>query len=184
MSHNTALLLIDIQRGLDDPRHGTRNNPGAEKRIAELLAVWRKSGKPVIHAQHMSVEPQSTLRPELPGNAFKPEAMPIAGEPIFQKHVSSAFIGTDLEAYLRTNGITDLIVVGLTTEHCVSSTVRTAGNLGFNVTVVDDATAAFGYVGPDGIHYSGDLLHRTALASLNGEFAEVKNSRDILGRAG
>jgi nicotinamidase-related amidase len=183
LASNTALLLIDIQQGLDDPRHGSRNNPDAEKRIAELLAAWRESSRPVIHVQHMSVEPQSTLRPGLPGNDFKPEAMPIAGEPVFQKQVSSAFIGTDLESHLRANGITDLVVIGLTTEHCVSSTVRMAGNLGFNVTVVDDATAAHGYVGPDGIHYSGDLLHRTALASINGEFAAVRSTKEILAGA-
>jgi nicotinamidase-related amidase len=181
MSSRTALLLIDIQQGLDDPDLPPRNNPDAEKRIAELLAAWRANRRPVIHVQHMSVEPKSTLRPELPGNAFKPEAEPIAGEPVFQKTVSSAFIGTDLEAYLRANGITDLVVVGLTTEHCVSSTVRTAGNLGFNVTVVDDATAAFDTVGPDGKLYSGELMHLTALASLNEEFARVRSTRAMLG---
>lgn len=176
-----ALLLIDVQQGLDDPRFPPRNNPDAEKRIAELLATWRANGWPVIHVQHMSVEPGSTLRPELPGNAFKPEAAPIAGEPIFRKTVSSPFIGTGLESHLRLNGITDLVVAGLTTEHCVSSTVRTAGNLGFNVTVVDDATAAFDTVGPDGKLYSGELMHRTALASLNEEFASVRSTKDILG---
>jgi nicotinamidase-related amidase len=178
-----ALLLIDIQQGLDDPKYGARNNPEAEHRVAELLAAWRGSGRPVIHVQHMSTEPASTLRPELPGNAFKLEAQPIAGEPVFQKRVSSPFIGTDLEKHLRTNGITDVVVVGLTTEHCVSSTVRTAANLGFNVTVVNDATAAFDKVGPDGQFYSGDLMHRTALASLNEEFAAVRSTKDILAEA-
>jgi nicotinamidase-related amidase len=180
LSSNTALLLIDIQQGLDDPRHGSRNNPDAEKRIAELLAAWRASGRPVIHVQHMSTEPGSTLRPELPGNAFKPEAQPVAGEAIFRKQVSSPFIGTDLEKHLRANGITDVVVVGLTTEHCVSSTVRTSANLGFNVIVVDDATAAFDTVGPDGTLYGGDLMHRTTLASLNEEFATVRSTKDIL----
>lgn len=181
ISSRAALLLIDIQQGFDDPRFPPRNNPDAEKRIAELLTAWRAAGRPVIHVQHMSVEPQSTLRPELPGNAFKPEAAPVASEPVFQKTVSSAFIGTDLESHLRANGITDIVVAGLTTEHCVSSTVRTAGNLGFNVIVVDDATAAFDTVGPDGKLYSGELMHRTALASLNEEFAMVRTTKDVLG---
>jgi nicotinamidase-related amidase len=181
---NTALLVIDVQQGLDDPALPRRNNPGAEKRIAELIAAWRTNGRPVIHVQHMSVEPKSTLRPELPGNAFKREAEPAAGEPVFQKTVSSAFIGTDLERHLRDNAITDLIVVGLTTEHCVSSTVRTAGNLGFNVIVVEDATAAFDTIGPDGKLYSGELMHRTALASLNEEFAVVKSTRKVLAEFG
>lgn len=183
LSSRAALLLIDIQQGLDDPRYGARNNPDAEKRIADLLAAWRASGRPVIHVQHMSLRPESALRPELPGNAFKPEATPIDGEPVFRKNVNSAFIGTDLEAHLRANGIGELVIAGLTTDHCVSSSVRMAANLGFSVTVVADATAAFDAVGPDGNHYSGELMHRTALASLNGEFASVRNTKEILAAA-
>ncbi|HJU68987.1 MAG TPA: cysteine hydrolase family protein [Gemmatimonadaceae bacterium] len=177
---STALLLIDVQQGLDDPRWGTRNNPHAEQRIADLLAAWRASGRPVIHVQHLSLEPHSPLRAELPGNAFKAEALPRDGEPVFQKHVNSAFIGTDLENYLRTNGIDALVMVGITTDHCVSSTARMAGNLGFRVIVVEDATATFERRGPDGLHYSADVMHGAALASLHGEFATVQRARDVL----
>ena len=175
-----ALLLIDVQQGLDDPRWGTRNNPDAEQRIADLLAAWRATAQPVIHVQHSSLEPRSPLREDAPGHAFKVEALPMAGEPVFHKHVNSAFIGTDLEAHLRANGIESLVVVGITTDHCVSTTARMAGNLGFAVTVVEDATATFERRGPDGTHYSADLMHRVALASLHGEFATVRKAQDIL----
>jgi nicotinamidase-related amidase len=184
LSSDTALLVIDVQQGFDNPRWGARNNPDAEKRIADLLAAWRATGRPVIHVQHLSLEPQSTLREDAPGHAFKSEALPIADEPVFQKHVNSGFIGTDLEAHLRANGIKELVVVGLTTDHCVSSTTRMAGNLGFAVTVVEDATATFERRGPDGTHYSADLMHGAALASLNGEFATVRSAQDILSAVG
>lgn len=177
---SAALLLVDVQQGLDDPRWGARNNPDAERRIAELLAAWRAAGRPVIHVQHLSLEPRSPLRADAPGHAFKAEAFPRAGEPVFRKHVNSAFIGTGLEAHLRANGIEALVVVGLTTDHCVSTTVRMAGNLGFAVTVVEDATATFERRGPDGTHYGADVMHRVALASLHGEFAAVRSARDVL----
>lgn len=180
LSSGAALVIIDVQTGLDDPKYGERNNPDAEQRMADLLAAWRISGQPVIHVQHLSLEPQSPLREGEPGNAFKDEVLPMPGEPIFRKHVNSAFIGTDLEAYLRTNGIDSLVVVGLTTDHCVSTTARMAGNLGFAVTLVEDATATFERLGPDGAHYSADIMHRAALASLHGEFATVRSTEDIL----
>jgi nicotinamidase-related amidase len=91
-----ALLVVDVQQGLDDPRWGARNNPGAERRISELLAAWRQAKWPIVHVQHMSQQPDSPLRPDLPGNAFKPEAMPQTGEAVIQKTVNSAFIGTRL----------------------------------------------------------------------------------------
>jgi nicotinamidase-related amidase len=183
-SSGPALLLVDVQQGLDDPRWGARNNPQAEQRIADLLAAWRVTGRPVIHVQHLSLRPQSPLRADAPGHAFKVEALPMADEPVFRKHVNSAFIGTDLEAHLRANGIDSLVVVGITTDHCVSSTARMAGNLGFAVTVVEDATATFERRGPDGTHYSADLMHRAALASLHGEFATVRSARDVLAALG
>lgn len=180
MSSPAALLVIDVQQGLDDPKYGQRNNPEAERRIADLLAAWRGAGHPVIHVQHLSLEPNSPLRQDRPGHALKAEALPIAGEPVFQKHVNSAFIGTELEAYLRKRGIESLVVTGLTTDHCVSTTVRMAGNLGFGVTLVEDATATFERHGPDGSHYSADLMHAAALASLHGEFATVRSAREVL----
>jgi nicotinamidase-related amidase len=183
LSSRTALLLIDVQQGLDDPRWGARNNPDAERRIADLLAAWRATGRPIIHVQHLSLEPHSPLRGDAPGHAFKVEAMPRDNEPVFRKHVNSAFIGTDLEAHLRANGIESLVMAGITTDHCVSSTARMAGNLGFTVTVVEDATATFERRGPDGAHYSADLMHRAALASLHGEFAMVRTAEEILAAA-
>lgn len=179
-AESPALLLIDVQQGFDEPGWGIRNNPEAERRIADLLAAWRAEGLPVLHVQHMSTGPTSPLRPGLPGNAFKPEALPAAGEPVFRKTVNSAFIGTDLEAHLRKAGIRRLAVAGLTTDHCVSTTVRMAANLGFEVVVVDDATATFDRTGPDGTRHSAEEMHRTALASLHGEFAEVRSTDDLL----
>ena len=137
-----ALILIDVQEGLDDPCLGGRNNPDAEQNMARLLAAWRRRGWPIFHIQHMSTEPDSPLRPELPGNAIKRIVAPQGQEPVIQKRVNSAFIGTDLQGRLTEAGIHSLVLAGLTTDHCVSSTARLlrlrsartrmAGDLGFS----------------------------------------------------
>ncbi len=170
-----ALVPIDIQQGLDDEAYygGRRNNPAFEENVARLLGAARTVGAAIVHLKHNSTEPQSPLRPGHPGNAFKPEAEPQPGEPVFEKTVNSGFIGTDLEARLRAAGVTEIMAFGLTTEHCVSTTVRMAGNLGFRVCLVGDACAAFPKVAPDGRRLDAELVHDTHLASLHGEFADV-----------
>lgn len=173
-------MLIDVQQGFDDPLWGPRNNPQAEANIARLLKAWRLARAPVLHVRHDSRYPDLPLHPDHPGNAFKPEARPLPGEPVFIKHVNSAFIGTDLEAHLRREGIRELVLVGLTTDHCVSTTARMGANLGFSILVVEDATATFDRINAHGEVYPADLVHRVNLASLHGEFARVIDTRTVL----
>ncbi len=177
---NAALLVIDVQQGLDHPKYGRRNNPDAEANIARLLAAWRGAAWPVVHVQHLSTSPDSPLHPDAPGCEIKPEAAPSDGEPLFQKRVNGAFIGTDLEPYLRERGIASLVVVGLTTDHCVSSTARMAGDLGFETYVVDDATAAFDREGYDGRRFLAEDVHAISLVNLHGEFATIVSTADVL----
>jgi nicotinamidase-related amidase len=177
-----ALIVIDVQQGLDEPVWGTRNNPDAEANIARLLAAWRSAGAPIYHVHHNSVRPTSPLRPGQPGNAFKPEALPLAGEPVFEKTVNSAFIGTGLEQRLRDDGIERVVIAGLTTNHCVESSARMAANLGFDTWVVSDATATHDRTGPDGVHYSAETIHGVSLASLHGEFATVVDTAAVVGQ--
>ena len=176
----TTLLLVDLQRGFDDPRWGRRNNPCLEDRAAALLRQWRAARRPIVHVRHMSSEPSSPLRPGQPGNEPKPETAPLAGEAVIEKRVNSAFIGTSLEADLRRAGCCGLVIVGLTTNHCVSTTARMAGNLGFATWVVSDATAAFDRVGPDGVAHRAEDIHAIALSDLHGEFATVVDTRAVM----
>ena len=179
----TALVIIDVQAGLDAAEHGKRNNPDAEANIAKLLAEWRKLSAPVVHVKHNSTEKNSTLRPGQPGNEIKDSVKPLANEMLFEKTVNSAFIGTGLEKYLNDLGICDLVITGLTTDHCVSTSVRMAANLGFNVWLVGDATATFERQSYDGTVYSAEQMHEINLASLNGEFCIVVKSSAVLARA-
>lgn len=176
----TALLIIDVQEGLDEPRLGARNNPAAEGNMARLLDEWRARKRKIFHVQHMSTEPDSPLRPERPGNAIKREVAPIGDEPVIQKTVNSAFIGTDLRERLQQAGIDSLVIIGLTTDHCVSSTARMAGDLGFRTIVVADATAAHERLSYDGARHSAETVHRLALANLYQEFAAIVTTDQIL----
>lgn len=177
-----TLIIIDVQRAFDDPVWGPRNNPDAEDRVAEALAVWRKLGAPVVHVRHASAGPDDLFVPGSPAFEFKPEATPTADEPVITKHVNSAFIGTDLEARLRNHGVEAVVLAGLTTDHCCSTTARMAGNLGFETWVLGDAMATFDRRAPDGETIPAEVMHRTVLASLDGEFAEVLETEEALRR--
>jgi len=183
INFRTALIVIDVQIGFDDPSWGQRNNPHAELNIGRLLAFWRQQRRPIFHIRHDSPSPTSPLRPRQRGNNFKPQAMPLAGEKVIAKTVNAAFIGTSLEADLRAGKHDSLVLVGLTTNHCVSTTARMAANLGFRTGVVADATAAFGRKGMDARMRSAAEVHAAALSDLQGEFAAIIDTSGLLEEA-
>ncbi|SNY94718.1 cysteine hydrolase family protein [Flagellimonas pacifica] len=177
-----TLLLIDIQVGLRETNfYGTeRNNLDAEVNAAKILEFFRTKKLPVFHIQHCSTNVESPLHPSKPGNALHPLVSPLKDEPVFQKNVNSAFIGTPLETELKSKGIEEVVIVGLTTEHCVSTSTRMAANLGFKVNLISDATAAFDKIGVNGQKFSAELIHNTALANLKDEFAIIKDTVTLL----
>lgn len=176
---NSALIIIDVQKAWDSPVWGKRNNPCAEQVISVVLDRWRERKLPVIHVRHDSLIPSSLLRHGKPGFEFKDQVKPMNGELQIVKHVNSAFIGTDLEKILRESGIKTAFICGLTTDHCVSTTARMSGNLGFDTYVIEDACATHARVGTDGSEIPPDIVHRVNLASLDQEFAHVLNSSEL-----
>ena len=178
---NTALIIIDVQKGFDDEKHwgGNRNNKDAETKIVQILDKWRELKFPIFHILHSSLELDSRLHESDPGFEMKDEIKPIDGEPIIVKNVNSAFIGTDLKERLDKQDIKKLVIVGLTTNHCVSTSTRMAGNFGFDVLLISDATATFDRIGINGELFDAETIHQTALASLNKEFAEVIDTKKL-----
>ncbi|MEV8443595.1 cysteine hydrolase family protein [Actinosynnema sp. NPDC051121] len=171
---NTALILIDVQRGFDDPSWGKRNNPDAEANIARLLDSWTG---PLVLVRHDSAKPDSPLRPGQDGNRFKPELDRAEPDLVFGKSVNSAFHGeVDLDAWLRARGITDVVLAGIQTNMCVETTARLGGNLGYRVRVVLDATFTFDLedLGAD------QLAQATATNLRGGGFAEIVSTDDLV----
>ncbi|KAJ8122614.1 hypothetical protein ONZ43_g1236 [Nemania bipapillata] len=192
----TALLLIDIQQGFNEPSYTGRSTPNFEANIAKLLAAFRAAENAhVIHVCHHSREDASPLHPSHPGVQFMDYAMPHPGEIVRSKDVNSAFIGTDLESIIKGLNLERLVVVGLTTGHCVSTSVRMASNLRVvdhphggvaadhnpsgEIVVVSDATAMYtrSYAGKE---YDGHTLHTINLATLDDEFCVVRNTKEVL----
>jgi nicotinamidase-related amidase len=180
----TALVVVDVQRAFDEAAvWGRRNNPECEANVAALLGSWRTSERPVVFVRHDSTEPGSSLAPDAPGNAFKPE---VSGEPdlLVTKQVNSAFHGDpDLAGWLRDRGIGRVAICGITTNHCCETTARVGGNLGFDVLFVLDATCTFDRRGPDGIVMTADELARATATNLHEEFATVVSTAELVGGA-
>ncbi|MDQ1145713.1 nicotinamidase-related amidase [Bacillus sp. SORGH_AS 510] len=176
-----ALLVLDVQVGFDHPYWGKRNNMHAEDNILKLLTEWRKRKWPVIYSQHLSLLPGSPLHyKNKSGTQFKTKIRPIAGEKVFQKNVNSAFIGTQLETFLHDQQIKSIVITGLSTQHCVSTTTRMSGNLGFDTYLIEDAIAAFEITDHNGVKHSAEEIQEIELAALNKEFATIINADKLI----
>ncbi len=181
----TALLVIDVQHGVDDLAYyggptGRRNNPDAEPRMLALVGAWREHGLPVFFSLHDSREPGSPLKLSLPTGASKAGFEPLPGDGVVTKDVNSAFIGTDLEIQLRRAGVTRLVNCGYFTNMCVETTTRQAGNLGFDTYLAHDACAATNRVGPDGVDHDPERVHEMTVANLHGEFCTALATADLV----
>ncbi len=177
-----GLVLVDVQKGFVEWESAgrRRNNPNAVARIAELLAAFRQKRAPIFHVRHESTEAGSVFAPGRTGFQVMDEARELDGEPVLVKRVNSGFIGTDLEGRLRAGGIDPVVICGATTNHCVETTTRMAGNLGFNAWLVRDATWTYDRTGPDGDEHSADEIHAMTLSNLNEEFARIVSTADVL----
>lgn len=174
----SALIIIDMQKGMENV--GPRNNPEAEIRIEELLNRWRERRQPVVHVRHLSRTPGSPFWPGQLGAEFQERLLPLETEHVVDKHVTDAFAQSSLEHWLHQRGIRSLVFVGVSTNMSIEASVRSAGCLGFDCKIVTDACYTYDRPDLDGRQRSADDLHRVALANLQGEYAQVCKSSDLL----
>lgn len=180
MPGTPTLIVIDMQQCMASAAAGPRNNPRAERNIAALLEAWRSQGRSIVHVRHLSRTPGSPFWPGQRGAEFQEQFLPRAGEHIVEKHVPDALIDTGLVEWLRARGVDAVVIVGVATNNSVESTARTAGNLGFATTVVADATFAFDKVDYAGVKRSAAEVHAMALANLDGEYATIATTSQLL----
>ena len=176
-----VLLPIDMQQAFDDPKWPRRWNSKVDANGRALLAGWRHARRPIIHVRHASVTPGSTLSPDHPGHAFRPGFEPLPGEPVVTKSVNSAFIGTDLDLRLRRLGARHVVAFGISTDMCVSTTIRTGANMGWDMALVPDACDCFELVGPTGERIAAEDIHRAHVATLAFEFCRTFSMAELVG---
>ncbi len=184
-SIDAALLLIDVQVGVDDLTHwggvnGRRNNPEAETTMLNLLSKWREQGLPVAFTRHDSVEDRSPLKLNLPSGDLKPGFSIADGDISIIKNVNSGFVGTSLHEEFRVRGVTRLVIVGFFTNMCVETTVRMAGNMGYDTYLVPEGCATTNRIGPDGVDRDPELVHDMTVANLHGEFCTTLSPADAV----
>ena len=175
-------MLIDLQKAIDHPSWGQRNNVDAEQQIYRILTTWRKLNMPIIHIKHMSTDPNSHYRPGQAGNDFKDIVLPLNNEVIITKGTNSAFIETELSTKLREDNITDIVIVGVITNNSVEATARMSGNLGFGTCVVSDASYTFNKKDYSGKWHDAEEVHNMSLANLSGEYADILTTDNVLKR--
>ncbi|WP_462320080.1 cysteine hydrolase family protein [Halochromatium sp.] len=199
IAHETALLCIDVQNyGMvlhDDPAERERWAPFHERmrgtvipRLQALQQRFRDNGLDVIHARiacQLEDGRDRSLSQKMPGwnnllmpkdseaSQIIPELAPAPGEIVVTKTTDSAITGTNLRLLLSNMGIRNLIVTGIYTDQCVSSTVRSLADESFSVVVVEDCCAA-----------GTEQLHEQELAIINMIYCHVMSSEELLSLMG
>ena len=178
---NAVLLPVDMQQAFDHPPWPRRWNGEVDANGVALLAAWRSAGRPIIHVRHDSVQPGSTLAAGTAGNAFRAGFGPVDGEPLITKSVNSAFIGTDLDARLKRLGAKHVVTFGISTDMCVSTTVRMGANMGWDMVLVPDACDCFDLPDPSGGGWiSAAEVQNAHVATSAFEFCRILSTEQLI----
>jgi nicotinamidase-related amidase len=175
-----VLLPIDMQRAFDGPPWPRRWNQAVDDNGLRLLSLWRSSGRPIVHVRHDSVVEGSSLAPGTKGNRFRAGFEPLENEALVTKTVNSAFIGTDLDLRLRRLGARHVVAFGISTDMCVSTTVRTGANFGWDMILVDDASDCFDLPDGKGGVIPAETVQAAHVATLGFEFCRVMSTGELL----
>ncbi|MFC7292522.1 isochorismatase family protein [Hirschia litorea] len=176
----SALIIVDVQKAIDLPYWGVRNNIDAEMKMRSILEMWRNLGYPIFHIQHNSNEEASGYNPARISHAFKDETVPINGEVVIGKSVHSAFVGTDLTQRLHQLAVDEIFMFGVKTNNSIETSVRHGANLGFDILLIEDACFTHNQKDWNGKLRSAEDVHAMTLSNLEGEYCRVVTSSQVL----
>lgn len=176
-----TLVIIDVQNfyfeGGKLPLSGALE---ASRKVQTLLEAFRARGWPVVHVLHLG-KGQAAPSPDAGEEPYRahPNVMPRPGEPVIGKREANAFRDTELLATLRRLGSTRLVIAGMQTHMCVEAATRAAADLGFQVTVVQDACATRP-LSFDGVEVPAAQVQAAALAAMGSAYARVVSTEALL----
>ena len=178
---DTALILIDIQHDyFEGGRMALPNIDVAAENAGHLLADFRRRGATLFHIRHINSSAEAAFfRPDTKGSEIHPIVAPSSSETVITKNRPSAFVGTDLAECLQAADISELVICGAMSQMCIDATTRAAVDMGFAVTVVEDACAAAN------VSFSGTVVpaaqvHASIMAPLAAAYSKVLKTKDFL----
>lgn len=176
-----ALLIIDIQNDYFENGAFPLVEPiRASLNAQKMIDHFRETGQTIVHIQHFAATPQSPLFiPGTSGVEIHENVKPITGEKVIAKHYPNSFRDTELLDYLKSNGITDVVVTGMMTHMCVDATTRAAKDFGFGCTVIADACASRD-LEVHGKKVKAEDVHNAFLAALGFFYADIRSTDEFI----
>ena len=176
----SAMVVIDVQRGLFDPAPRPYQADRVIQRLRSLTGRARAAKVPVFYVQHQRAE--GPLSHGAPGWQLVRELAVEEGDRLIAKTTPDAFSGTELDQYLKQLGVDHLFLGGYASEYCVDTTVRRAAALGYGVSLIADAHTTH-----DKAHLSAARIrahHNATLASITsfaGKIGLVPSAQVVFG---
>ena len=167
---NTALILIDIQEFYFPDGMLPLNNPEvASEKAGRMLQFFRQQNLPVIHIKHNASS----------GAEIHKSVAPLSKEKVFTKNEANSFNGTGLHEWLQEQGIQKLVLAGMQTHMCLEATTRAAYDLGYDCTVIEDASTTRDLKYEDVIVKAKEV-HASTLSTLKGTYARILTADEYI----
>ncbi|AZO11791.1 MULTISPECIES: cysteine hydrolase family protein [unclassified Mesorhizobium] len=169
-----ALVVVDVQNDYDGGNLAIQHPPFADSvaNVARAMDAAARAGIKVVVVRQMAPETSPIFASGSPGGDLHPEIARRVRDHYVEKKLPSAFTGTNLEDWLRGNGIDTITVVGYMTHNCDLSTIIHAVHMGFSVEFLSDASGSVPYANSAG-YASAEDIHRVVSVVLQSRFAAV-----------